>query len=409
MDNSQVQATGRRKRAIARVKLVLGQGVITVNKKPIEEYFPRPQLQQIVRQPFEATQTGGRYDVIVKAQGGGVTGQAGAVRHGIARALVEMDPCVQRRDAQERFPHARSARKRIEEVRPQARPQTLPVQQTLNRNFGFRLAVIALGIAALLWRPSSLWVEHVYVNGTYPHWEHALHALSAPLPWSLGDIVAILGIIWFVSRLVRRDWLGALAVLATYAIWFEAGWGWCYDRAPIEARTAYDARRITPQAVEALRARVIAQINRLAPLAHAQASEPLDYATLAAGWVPVVQRAGDAWIPAVGAPKPTLSDAFMNATGTSGYINPLALDVHLASDLLWFERPFDLSHEWSHVAGYAREDEANFLAIVNCTRSNNPVVAYSGWLELLLYLPPQAALRPDRLRPARMARFRGDA
>jgi len=91
VDSSQIQATGRRKRAVARVKLALGQGVITVNKKPIEEYFPRPQLQQIVRQPFEATQSSGRYDVVVKAQGGGVTGQAGAVRHGIARALVEMD------------------------------------------------------------------------------------------------------------------------------------------------------------------------------------------------------------------------------------------------------------------------------------------------------------------------------
>ena len=91
MDSTQIQATGRRKRAIARVKLVLGQGVITVNKKPIEEYFPRPQLQQIVRQPFEATQSSGRYDVIVKAQGGGVTGQAGAARLGIARALVEFN------------------------------------------------------------------------------------------------------------------------------------------------------------------------------------------------------------------------------------------------------------------------------------------------------------------------------
>jgi small subunit ribosomal protein S9 len=91
VDNTQIQATGRRKRAVARVKLSLGQGVIIVNKKPIEEYFPRPQLQQIVRQPFEATQSGGRYDVTVKAAGGGVTGQAGAVRHGISRALVEMD------------------------------------------------------------------------------------------------------------------------------------------------------------------------------------------------------------------------------------------------------------------------------------------------------------------------------
>jgi small subunit ribosomal protein S9 len=84
-------ATGRRKRAIARVKLTLGQGIITVNKKPYDEYFPRPQLQQIVRQPLEATQSVSRFDVTVKAEGGGVTGQAGAVRHAIARALLAMD------------------------------------------------------------------------------------------------------------------------------------------------------------------------------------------------------------------------------------------------------------------------------------------------------------------------------
>jgi small subunit ribosomal protein S9 len=86
-----VQSTGRRKRAVARVKLMLGQGIITVNDKPADEYFPRPALMQIVRQPLEVTRSGSRFDVRVKAEGGGVTGQAGAVRHGIARALVEMD------------------------------------------------------------------------------------------------------------------------------------------------------------------------------------------------------------------------------------------------------------------------------------------------------------------------------
>jgi small subunit ribosomal protein S9 len=85
------QATGRRKRAIARVKLSLGQGAITINKKPLEEYFPRPQLQQIVRQPLEATESLSRFDVEVRAEGGGIAGQAGAVRHGIARALLELD------------------------------------------------------------------------------------------------------------------------------------------------------------------------------------------------------------------------------------------------------------------------------------------------------------------------------
>jgi small subunit ribosomal protein S9 len=64
-----IQSTGRRKRAVARVKLMLGQGIITVNNKPIDEYFSRPQLLQIVRQPLEATQSVSRFDVRVKAEG----------------------------------------------------------------------------------------------------------------------------------------------------------------------------------------------------------------------------------------------------------------------------------------------------------------------------------------------------
>ena len=87
----QFAGTGRRKRAVARVKIQLGQGVITVNKKPVDDYFPRSSLQQIVRQPLEVTQTSSRFDVIVKTQGGGIAGQAGAVRHGIARALLDLD------------------------------------------------------------------------------------------------------------------------------------------------------------------------------------------------------------------------------------------------------------------------------------------------------------------------------
>jgi len=86
--------TGRRKRAVARVKMTLGQGVITVNKKPIDDYFPRAVLQQIVRQPLVVTEAGSRFNVDVKCAGGGPAGQAGAVRHGIARALLEMDEAL---------------------------------------------------------------------------------------------------------------------------------------------------------------------------------------------------------------------------------------------------------------------------------------------------------------------------
>jgi small subunit ribosomal protein S9 len=85
------QGTGRRKRSVARVRLQLGQGIITVNKKPIDEYFPRESLKQIVRQPLDVTQSLTRFDINVKAEGGGIAGQAGAVRHGIARALLDLD------------------------------------------------------------------------------------------------------------------------------------------------------------------------------------------------------------------------------------------------------------------------------------------------------------------------------
>jgi small subunit ribosomal protein S9 len=90
----QFAGTGRRKRAIARVRIELGQGVITVNGKPLDEYFSRESLMQIVRQPLEVTQTSGRFDVHVMTLGGGISGQAGAVRHGIARALLDMDEAL---------------------------------------------------------------------------------------------------------------------------------------------------------------------------------------------------------------------------------------------------------------------------------------------------------------------------
>ena len=83
--------TGRRKKSIARVYLVHGKGDITINKRSIDEYFGLETLKVIVRQPLTATETADKYDVIVNVKGGGYTGQAGAIRHGIARALLQVD------------------------------------------------------------------------------------------------------------------------------------------------------------------------------------------------------------------------------------------------------------------------------------------------------------------------------
>ena len=81
--------TGRRKSSIARVRLVEGTGKITINNKDIEEFFDLETLKVIVRQPLTVTNTLAKYDVICSVHGGGVSGQAGAIRHGIARALIE--------------------------------------------------------------------------------------------------------------------------------------------------------------------------------------------------------------------------------------------------------------------------------------------------------------------------------
>lgn len=83
--------TGRRKRAVARVFLRLGKGQITVNKRTFEEYFPTEASRSVVRQPLLATETADKFDVLILADGGGITGQAGAARLGIARALIEFN------------------------------------------------------------------------------------------------------------------------------------------------------------------------------------------------------------------------------------------------------------------------------------------------------------------------------
>jgi small subunit ribosomal protein S9 len=83
--------TGRRKTAVARVFIKLGSGKFVVNDKPVDEFFTRETGRMVVRQPLELTQNVGRFDILVNVNGGGESGQAGAVRHGITRALIEYD------------------------------------------------------------------------------------------------------------------------------------------------------------------------------------------------------------------------------------------------------------------------------------------------------------------------------
>ena len=107
--------TGRRKSSVARVYLVPGNGKITINKRDIDEYFGLDTLKLIVRQPFEVTDTMGKFDVICTVKGGGVSGQAGAIGHGIARALLqngdEMRPLLKKAGLLTRDPRMKERKK----------------------------------------------------------------------------------------------------------------------------------------------------------------------------------------------------------------------------------------------------------------------------------------------------------
>ncbi|MGR5984280.1 30S ribosomal protein S9 [Bacillus cytotoxicus] len=92
MAQVQYYGTGRRKSSVARVRLVPGEGRVIINGRDFENYIPFVALREVVKQPLVATETLGNYDVLVNVNGGGYTGQAGAIRHGIARALLKADP-----------------------------------------------------------------------------------------------------------------------------------------------------------------------------------------------------------------------------------------------------------------------------------------------------------------------------
>jgi small subunit ribosomal protein S9 len=92
MSEERYYATGRRKTSVARVWLMPGEGNVTINKRSIDDYLKRETAKMIIRQPLELTETLGKYDIYVNVRGGGISGQAGAIKHGISRALLAVNP-----------------------------------------------------------------------------------------------------------------------------------------------------------------------------------------------------------------------------------------------------------------------------------------------------------------------------
>ncbi|MBC5815843.1 MAG: DUF3810 family protein, partial [Candidatus Eremiobacteraeota bacterium] len=261
--------------------------------------------------------------------------------------------------------------------------------------------LILLAVQMFVMHPTADWVEVKFINGYYPVLERTLAGATSLVALPVGDAIGILGavlilwrgIVWWRRPAGKRlSWarfmIEAAAIGALYSVGFYAMWAWCYERAPLTDRVAaFDQTRVNAAAVSNLTVEAIAQLNRLAPIAHRSGHRNPDLRPVAADVQTVAQRLGNTGDLLFPDPKQSLIDWYLSATGIAGYINPYSAEDIEASDVLWFERPDFTAHEWAHTAGFAREDEANYIAVIACLRSKDPVIQYSGWQQVFLYLP----------------------
>jgi hypothetical protein len=256
--------------------------------------------------------------------------------------------------------------------------------------YRMRIAAIVLALAAFFVPVPAGWVEHVYWRRLYLSFQPVITTLSNVSPVAFLDIAIVLILVIFLAR-TARDWrargarrasLAALARLATTAavvyLLFLITWGLNYRRIPLEAKLDFDRSRVTQDEAVRLATLAIGRVNAGYASAHAQAFRPdvLEYS-----FAEVQLLLGSRSTAATGRAKRSLAGFYFRYAAIDGMTAPVFLEVILNPDVLPIERPSVLAHEWAHLAGYADESEANFVAWLAGVRSADPVAEYSAWLD----------------------------
>jgi hypothetical protein len=242
-------------------------------------------------------------------------------------------------------------------------------------------------------------VERLYATGAYPVIQSVLTGLSNLLPWAAFDLVLTAGAcalaaVWLLALFrARRERRWGPLVLASWRtmgiavvayVWFLGAWGLNYGRPALDERLGLPPWRADPDAVAALLARAVAGANADFARAHAEGFPgPHDVPAPIAAALHAVERTHGRPRPTTpGRPKPTILGAYFRVAGVDGLTAPAALETLLNPDLTGPERPFTLAHEWAHLAGYAPEADANFVAWLTTQHAGAPA-RYSSWLFLL--------------------------
>ena len=265
---------------------------------------------------------------------------------------------------------------------------------------GILIAAIALAFIPV----PARWVERFYSTGAYPWLQSILTSLTNRVRFSVGDVLLVALVlsvpIWWIVRIksargrrtreVASLVLKSLVAAATIYLAFLVLWGFNYQRRPLMDKIDYDQNRLNGDVRKALTYSTIERLNADVNSNHGSAwpSDAEWQSRLLESFNPVVVDLGNRKGIVPAAAKTSLSDFFLGKTAVSGFTNPFGLEVILNSDLLPIEKPFTLAHEWAHLAGFADESEANFVALLACARSDVAAIRYSGWLALFSYLPP---------------------
>ncbi len=271
-----------------------------------------------------------------------------------------------------------------------------------------RLAIV-LAAGVLAATPlSRAAVERFYARGVYPVVQPAMTAVSNVARIAYFDValvgVAILALALPIAYLRTRPhgWLRALGrlaadgavIAAVLYLWFLGTWGLNYQRERLRSQLDFDGVRVTETALRELAARDVESLNRLYAEAH-RAGWPA-YDAMPGYLGPAFARAqrdlGMSWLAVPGQPKRSVIDFYFRRVSVDGMTDPFFLETLANHGLLPFERPFVVAHEWAHLAGYADESEANFVAWMIGMRAP-PGAQYSGWLSL--YGTIAGSLRPD--------------
>jgi hypothetical protein len=261
------------------------------------------------------------------------------------------------------------------------------------------VAVIMAAVAAGVVPVAPAWIEQYYSRAWFPPLQRALTGISNACPFALIDVMlvaaAVLVLLGLVSiaratrghrpaSLARRGWQAAvLAALAYLA--FVALWGGNYRRQPLTALLDFEDARVTREAVVALNDAAIAEVGRLRPRLPPGTAGWADAARVAADLGPALDTArrllGLPGPVRAGRPKWTLLDVYFTRSGVSGMTNPFFLETLVASNLLPFELPAVIAHEWGHLAGLARESDASFFGLLVCLHGGD-AAQYSAWLDI---------------------------